>query len=188
MPRGFAFNRIPLWIRRGLSMNDTNVPQNLVAERDNEGMYSPVQPVVDVMQNGVGVGEQINYFSGLLTGPQSIATSQVVPADLDFSYLVIGGGFGVGVTAGVRNLYLVGVPLSGFPGASTVQAIPFARYKTAAAGAEIASWKDVCGTADARIWVPPGFSFGWFAPDLAGGEQVEFDCALLKVPAGFRPY
>ena len=165
-----TLNRPGAWLRDALQLIDARVPTELATRE--------LVPVVDAYQDGWGVSHWEEQGTVIAAG--SAAGTHILPSSANTDTLRIITGLWIAHTGGAAtasyDLYFR--PNNAFSAAGIV--------RIAVAVGAIAWWKDIAGTIDARLVVPPGWTIGMLYPATAAGETHSFRCSWQRMPAGFR--
>lgn len=152
--------RLPNWLRFALSIGE--IPNQL-------GVGS-VTPVLDVGQGGWGDND-FRYYDDT----QADNVSQTVISNtVNEAALLLGARFIAGAAFTVR---LFVIP-------PTSSAVLMGTHTFAAAG--MASWKEIMGAGDARVYVPPGCSIVVNATG-AGASTLQVIAYSAKLKPGYKP-
>lgn len=198
MTRRFQVLRFPNWIRKALSLVETQVPANLFYQTDKNGPYAPIVNMIDTFQGGLGIGDPIicntvvsipagpitqvvNLSTGVATNFASVADTPA--GDPNFGYIIFALGINVSAAAAIRTPWLfmsppipftnnIGILLSATPQPSI--GFPLAMV-------------DILKS-DTPLFIPPGFVPCVYSFDAAAGENMTVQASLMRIPAGFKPY
>lgn len=189
----WVIRRVPQWLRNALNTQRTDMPQVLVTASDERGgdPFATVQATLDAFQGGVGIAEPVTLITshtGAIAANTPVVLLQGAP---DVSYLLLGLNVVTVNIAAARRLWIGLLPIVQIPGAANGTGVvlfdPTLPIPTNPLDAVI-SWKTINGEGDGRLYIPPGFSLAWSAPDLAGGETASIVLTALRIPAGFKPF
>lgn len=182
--RPYLIRRLPSWLRGALQMIDSDVPQSLVTDVGADGRpFAPIMSTVDVFQGGLGITSPLTFRGTITVASANESYLDSNKPDPNFGYLITALSISSTVLGATRN------PVLGMLQNPDISSTPYPYLASVAlATSSFATWKDITGRADARIFIPPGWVPLIYKNDIAGGDTFVYQGTLYKIPAGFKPF
>ncbi len=180
----------PTWMVRALNMGTPEVPRGLRLDRDATfGDQPSIQCVLDAYQGGIAIGAVEADTNAQLPDLAALAPLQFIGADANgvLNSDVVNTA-GLMTSMSVIPTGLAADRTFSLEIGNNVLDIVLSRSVVVTAGNIGASWKDIAGHADARIYIPPGWFVLARAIGLVAAEKMTVETQILRVPAGFKPF
>lgn len=178
--RPYQSRNLTSWIRAALNFPETVIPSALKTEEDANGIFSPITPILDAYQGGIGLLQQFS-ISQVVTVGQAVALSNL-PQAVSTAYGYLLCALSCSTSAAVaRNPVLGFFPTAGYSDDISLQIIS----PSCVSGSQ-ARWVNFSPSLQ-PLWCPPGFVPLFYANDLVGVEIFSIKATAFVIPAGFKP-